>query len=169
MKVLVAAIAALSVLAARAEDSPFSESQKSYAIPALEIVGFDFLLNQFDRRYFGCCDFDSNVHTIRRNLHSSWVVDRDPFLVNQLGHPYQGSMYHGFARSAGLNYWEGLGYTFLASAMWEIAGETPLPSRHHQINNGIGGSFLGQTPFRTATPGLAHPGGIPRRARGARA
>ena len=29
-------------------------------------------------------------------------IDSDPFTINQLGHPYQGSMYHGFARSAGL-------------------------------------------------------------------
>ncbi|HXF80906.1 MAG TPA: DUF3943 domain-containing protein, partial [Usitatibacter sp.] len=73
---------------------------KSYAIPAAEIAGFDFLVNQFDRHFLPCCDFESNIHTIRGNLRSSWVVDRDPFLVNQLGHPYQGSMYHGFARAS---------------------------------------------------------------------
>ena len=39
-------------------------------------------------------------------VHEQWVVDQDPFAINQLGHPYQGSMFHGFARSAGLNYWE---------------------------------------------------------------
>ena len=123
-------------------------ANRSYAIPAAEIVGFDFLLNQWDRHHFGCCDFDSNIHSIRRNLRSSWVVDRDPFLVNQLGHPYQGSMYHGFARASGLGYWEGLGYTFLGSAFWEIAGETTPPSRNDQINTGIGGSFLGEALFR---------------------
>ena len=165
MKAIALAFALALAVPAQAQESPFSESQKSYVIPALEIVGFDFLLNQFDRRYFGCCDFDSNIHTIRRNLHSSWVVDRDPFLVNQLGHPYQGSMYHGFARSAGLNYWEGLGYTFLASAMWEIAGETTPPSRNDQINTGIGGSFLGEALFRTASLVLEHPGDMPKWAR----
>src|SRR4029450_5695331 len=101
---------------------------------------------------------DTNVHTIRRNLRSSWVVDRDPFLVNQLGHPYQGAMYHGFARWAGLNDWEGLGFTFLASAMWEIAGETTPPSRNDQVNTGIGGSFFGEAVFRTASLVLGHPG-----------
>src|SRR5437868_8897657 len=60
---------------------------RSYAIPAAQIVVFDTLLNLWDRHHFGCCDFDSNIHTIRANLRSSWVVDRDPFLVNQLGHP----------------------------------------------------------------------------------
>lgn len=137
------------------------ERRKSYAIPAAEIVGFDFLLNQWDRRRFGCCDFDSNIHTIRRNLRSSWVVDRDPFVVNQLGHPYQGSMYHGFARASGLGYWEGLGYTFLGSAFWEIAGETTPPSRNDQINTGIGGSFLGEALFRMANLALEHDGLTP--------
>ncbi|HUP29621.1 MAG TPA: DUF3943 domain-containing protein, partial [Usitatibacter sp.] len=130
------------------------EARKSYAIPAAEIVGFDFLLNQFDRKYFGCCEFHSNTRSIRRNLRASWVVDHDPFTVNQLGHPYQGSMYHGFARASGLNYWEGLAYTFLGSAFWEIAGETTTPSRNDQVNTGIGGSFLGEALFRIANLAL---------------
>lgn len=137
------------------------EARKSYSIPAAEIVGFDFLLNQWDRHRFGCCDFNSSVHSIRRNLRSSWVVDRDPFVVNQLGHPYQGSMYHGFARASGLNYWEGLGYTFLGSAFWEIAGETTPPSRNDQITTGIGGSFLGEALFRMSNLALEHEGLTP--------
>jgi hypothetical protein len=132
------------------------EHNKSYAIPAAEIVGFDFLLNEYDRHHFECCDFNSNIHTIRRNLRSSWVTDRDPFLVNQLGHPYQGSMYHTFARSAGLGYWESLGYTFLGSAFWEIAGENTPPSRNDQVNTGIGGSFFGEALFRIANLALEH-------------
>ncbi len=132
------------------------EARKSYGIPAAEIVAFDFLLNQYDRHHFPCCDYDSNIHTIRDNLHSSWVTDRDPFTVTQLGHPYQGSMYHGFARASGLNYWEGLGYTFLGSAFWEIAGESTPPSRNDQVNTGIGGSFLGEALFRMSNLVLEH-------------
>jgi len=128
---------------------------KSYSIPAAEVFGFAFLLNQVNRHTDGT-DFDSNTSTIRRNLHSSWVVDRDPFAVNQLGHPYQGSMYHAFARSAGLDYWESLGYAFAGSALWEIAGESTLPSRNDQINTGIGGSFLGEILFRLANLTLEH-------------
>jgi hypothetical protein len=124
--------------------------RKSYLIPALEIVGFDFLLNRFDNAYFGCCDYRVTASTIRRNLHHSWVTDNDPFSVNQLGHPYQGSIYHGLARSAGLNYWESLGYAFAGSLMWEIAGETTLPSKNDQVASGIGGTFLGESLFRMA-------------------
>ena len=67
-------------------------ANRSDWIPAGEIVGFDFLLNRFDKAHFGCCDFDVTSRTVRDNLRSSWVVDHDPFTVNQLGHPYQGSM-----------------------------------------------------------------------------
>jgi len=125
--------------------------EKSYAIPAAEILVFDFLLNRVDNQHYGCCDYRVTSDTVRRNLRSSWGVDRDPFEVNQIGHPYQGSMYHTFARSAGLDYWEGLAYTFLGSAFWEISGESTPPSRNDQITTGIGGSFLGEALFRMAS------------------
>lgn len=123
------------------------EARKSYWIPAGEIVGFDFLLNEFNRNFVGD-EYKSNLSSIRNNLRSSWRVDNDPFMTNQLGHPYQGSMYHGFARSAGLNYWESLGYTVAGSAFWEIAGETTPPSLNDQITTGFGGSFMGEALFR---------------------
>ena len=116
----------------KSTDAVSSESGagKSYSIPALEIMGFELLLNQFNRRYFDGDEYDTNLSTIRRNLRRSWVTENDPFKINQLGHPYQGSMYHGFARSAGLTYWESFGYTFAGSMLWEIAGETTPPSRN---------------------------------------
>ena len=124
-------------------------SRKSYAIPPLEIIGFDVLLNRVDRVIYGP-DSEYNVtsRSIRDNLRSRWVVDSDPFSINQFLHPYQGSMYYGFARSAGLDYWESLGYTFAGSAFWEVFGETTPPSRNDQIASGIGGSFLGEALYR---------------------
>ena len=64
-------------------------AERSYLIPALEIVGFDVVLNLFDRVYFGCCDYDVDLSSIKRNLGRGWQEDRDEFTVNQLGHPYQ--------------------------------------------------------------------------------
>jgi len=128
---------------------------RNYVLPALEIVGFDALLNWHNRNYVSD-DYKSTLSSIRRNLHSRWDEDRDPFTTNQLGHPYQGSMYFGFARSAGLGFWESLGYTFAGSALWEIAGENTPPSKNDQINTGIGGAFLGETLFRMASLVLEH-------------
>jgi hypothetical protein len=127
-----------------------SAGRKSYLIPAVEIVAFDVLLNLFDRAYFGCCDYDVNLSSIKRNLRRNWVTDNDPYAINQLGHPYQGSIYHNFARSAGLSYWEALGYSFAGSIFWEIAGETTPPSKNDQVASGIGGTFLGESLFRMA-------------------
>jgi hypothetical protein len=55
------------------------------------------------------------------------VIDKDPFSINQIGHPYQGSVYYGFARSGGLSYWESLLYTLACSFLWETYGETTAP------------------------------------------
>lgn len=152
---LVLALAATGTAAA-------DEDVTDYRLPALEIVGFDILVNRLNR----CCgsqrdDYAVTLDSIRRNLRSKWVVDDDPFRVNQFGHPYQGSMYHGFARSAGLSYWESAGYTFAGSAAWEIAGERTPPSRNDQVSTGIGGTFLGEALFRMANLLLETGGGLP--------
>jgi Domain of unknown function (DUF3943) len=123
---------------------------RSYVIPGAEIIGFDFLLNRYNRAFSGVSDYDVSTASIRRNLRGPWVVDNDPFSVNQFAHPYQGSMYHGFARSAGLSYWEASAATFLGSAWWEITGEQTPPSRNDQVASGIAGSFLGEPLFRMA-------------------
>jgi len=126
------------------------ESDKSYWIPAAEILGFDLLLNQYGRHFSGTSDYDVTWSSIRRNLRGPWVTDNDPFKINQFAHPYQGSIYHGAARSAGLNYWEASAYTFAGSVGWEIAGEQTPPARNDQVASGIAGSFLGEPLYRMA-------------------
>ncbi len=130
---------------------------KSYLIPALEIPTFLLLLNVYDRFAYpnemenGKKVYDTNPSTFWDHLiHGPWGIDRDAFSMNQFNHPYQGSMYQGFARSAGLNYWESLVYTNLGSFLWETAGETTNPSINDQIASGIGGSFFGEALFRMA-------------------
>ena len=126
------------------------EPERSVVVPALEIVTFDFLLSRFNRRFSRSHDYDVSSGSIRRNLRGPWVVDNDPFKVNQAAHPYQGGLYHGAARSTGLNYWEASALTFAGSAWWEITGEKVPPSRNDQIASGIAGSFLGEPLFRMA-------------------
>jgi hypothetical protein len=124
---------------------------KSYLIPAADIVGFQFLLNQFNRRFNAEDVYGTDFSSIEHNMHSGWVIDHDPFATNQALHPFQGSIYHGFARSAGLNYWVALGYDFAGSALWEVAGETVPPSLNDQITTSFAGSFLGEALFRMAS------------------
>lgn len=141
---------------------------KSYLIPALEIPTFLILLNVFDRFAYsdlednGVKVYDSTFSTFKDHLlHGPWGVDTDAFNINQFAHPYQGSMYHGFARSAGLNYWESLLYTNVGSFLWETGGETTDPSINDQFASGIGGSFFGETLFRMASLVLEGDGGKP--------
>jgi hypothetical protein len=124
---------------------------KSYGAAALEILGFQIALNRIDHAFVKPDDYRVSMGSIRRNLHSSWVEDRDPFEINQMGHPYQGSVYFNLARSNGLTFWESLGYAFAGSAVWEIAGETTPPSRNDQITTSFGGSFLGESLYRMAS------------------
>ncbi|MHB8907624.1 MAG: DUF3943 domain-containing protein [Syntrophales bacterium] len=142
---------------------------KSYLIPALEIPAFLLLLNGYDRLAYpnsvepdGQKTYNSNLSTFWDHVvHGPWGVDTDAFNVNQFMHPYQGSMYHGFARSAGLNYWESLLYTNAGSFLWETGGETTHPSINDQIASGIGGSFFGEALFRMASLLLEGDGGKP--------
>jgi hypothetical protein len=149
--------------AAVSADAPPELPAIDYRLPALEIVGFQIVLNRANRA-FGTDrdDYAVTTSSIRRNLRSGWGTDRDPFTTNQLGHPYQGAIYHGFARSAGLDYWHSLGYTFAGSALWEIAGEQTRPSRNDQVASGIGGTFLGEALFRMSNLVLEQGGGMPR-------
>jgi hypothetical protein len=108
----------------------------------------DAAVNLVGRRLQDPAAYAVTSESIRRNLRGPWVVDDDPFEINQFGHPYQGAMYHGIARSNGLGYWTSVAYTFAGSALWEIAGETTPPSRNDQIASGIAGSFLGEPLYR---------------------
>jgi uncharacterized protein DUF3943 len=123
---------------------------KSYLIPALEIPGFIFGLNRFDRYAYDSTDYDSDWDSIWKNLRTAPGYDKDPFSINQIGHPYQGGLYYGFARSAGLNFWESMAYTLFGSFLWETAGETTPPSINDYVTTTVGGSFVGEALFRMA-------------------
>ena len=124
------------------------KARKSFLLPLVEIVIMDAGINLVNRQLPDAHFYKVSWSSVRRNLHSQWVIDDDPFEINQFLHPYQGAMYHGIARSAGLNYWQSAVYTFAGSALWEIAGEITPPSKNDQIASGIAGSFFGEPLFR---------------------
>ena len=125
-----------------------AKPRKSFLLPLVEIVIMDAGINLVNRQGPDGHFYEVTGSSIRRNLRSKWVIDDDPFEVNQFLHPYQGAMYHGIARSAGLNYWQSVVYTFAGSVLWEIAGETTPPAKNDQIASGIAGSFFGEPLFR---------------------
>ncbi len=125
---------------------------KSYVIPALEVPGFLVLLNLTDRVIYPHEeDYRSTLSTTWDHLRKqNWRFDDDPFNVNQFGHPYQGATMYGFARSAGLNFWESWAYSNVGSFLWEMAGETSSPSINDIVTTGQAGTMLGEVLFRMA-------------------
>ncbi len=136
---------------------------RSYIIPAVELIGYLFLLNQFDRHFTEPEDiYRTGTKSFSKNLtDSKWVVDTDPFATNQFLHPYGGSIYYGLPRSTGLNFWQSLGYAEVGSLLWELGGETGPPSINDQITTPIAGSFLGEPLFRMASLLLENDGRRP--------
>lgn len=131
---------------------------QSYIIPAIEIPAFIAALNGYDRLVYrdvrenGRRVYESNFALWWDNaIHERWGFDADAFSTNQFAHPYAGNIYYGFARSAGLNYWESFAYTFMGSWIWETGGETTRPSVNDQVASGIAGTFFGEPLFRMAS------------------
>ncbi|HEY3731723.1 MAG TPA: DUF3943 domain-containing protein [Steroidobacteraceae bacterium] len=124
---------------------------RSFLIPAIEIPTYELLLNRFDYYAVDRSTYPLPWTNLRTNLHRSWVIDNDKFATNQFLHPYQGSLYQGLARSAGLGFWQASAYTFAGSLLWEETGENTAPSINDQIATGIGGNFFGEPLFRMAS------------------
>ena len=127
-------------------------ADRSYVIPGVEILGYLFLLNQFDRHFTEPeALYRVTPSTFRQHVKDGkWVIDDDQFSVNQFLHPYSGTVYFGLARSAGLNFWESFLYTAAGSTLWELGGEKTTPSINDQIATTFGGTFLGEPLFRMA-------------------
>jgi hypothetical protein len=78
------------------------------------------------------------------NMKQGWVWDLDDFVVNQIGHPYQGSNYFNTGRANGLSFYESAAVTAFGSATWEYFGETNHASLNDFVNTTLGGIALGE-------------------------
>ncbi|MFQ3620240.1 MAG: DUF3943 domain-containing protein [Spirochaetales bacterium] len=83
-----------------------------------------------------------------KNLNSGFVWDTDFFFVNQIGHPYQGSLYFNAARLHGYSFWESVPFTIYGSFMWELFMERDYPSANDFITTPIGGFAMGEATYR---------------------
>ena len=77
-------------------------------------------------------------------MENGWVWDLDDFLVNQVGHPYQGNNYFTAGRANGLSFYESAAVTAFGSGTWEYFGETNHASLNDFINTTLGGIALGE-------------------------
>jgi hypothetical protein len=117
--------------------------------PYLESLGLNGLYNMGNRL---------RGHETARIGPSSWYAnmkhgfewDNNPFGVNQIGHPYQGSNYFTAGRANGLSFWESTAVAAFGSAAWEFYFENNRASLNDLINTTLGGIALGEVMHRTA-------------------
>jgi len=119
---------------------------KSYWIPALEITGFVFSLNQVNRHLLGArtndTDFDSFERNLKTGPSTKGPVQRQPDRPS-----LPGGIYYGFARSAGLQYWNRCSTRCRQLSLGDVRETTP-PSINDYVSTTIGGSFVGEALFR---------------------
>jgi hypothetical protein len=85
-----------------------------------------------------------------RNLKNGFEWDQNSFVVNQVGHPYQGSTYFTAGRAYGMSFWESAMVAAFGSGTWEYFWENNPASFNDFINSTLGGMALGEMFHRTA-------------------
>jgi hypothetical protein len=118
--------------------------------PLLQVAGANAALASYNKwiteAHYGQITFA----TMRSNLGGGMVYDADNFSVNQIGHPYQGSLYYSAARHYGHDYYRGAVYASLGSLQWEYLLETEQPAFNDLITTTLGGAMLGEITSRLA-------------------
>ncbi|OQY34948.1 MAG: hypothetical protein B6241_03475 [Spirochaetaceae bacterium 4572_59] len=126
----------------------FSQDIKNYALGFSESMFSNNLLWGFNR-YVHQQDYGMiSINSIEENLTNPWVWDQDEFIVNHLGHPYQGFVYYSAGRSAGNGFWTSATLSVMGSLSWELLMETETPSKNDLIITTFGGITTGKILFR---------------------
>jgi Domain of unknown function (DUF3943) len=120
-------------------------------------VGRAFLQTTVVNVFYGLANLARGQVTARvtpktwwENMENGWVWDLDDFVVNQIGHPYQGSNYYNAGRANGLSFYESAAIAAFGSATWEYYGETNKASLNDFINTTLGGIAIGEVLHRVA-------------------
>lgn len=125
-----------------------SPTFRNYLLAILTTQLDNILLSFYNRTIVVQAYATTNLDVMWHNITHPWVWDDDEFNINQIGHPYQGSMYHQGARANGLNFYEALGTTIFGSLTWELLMENETPSFNDIIITSIQGSFFGEVLHR---------------------
>lgn len=119
-------------------------SFNDWLIASTEVLASNLTLFSFNhfilRAEYAKVDGD----TIYSNLSNQLVWDQDTLVVNQLGHPYQGSFYFCAGRANGLSFAESLACNVLGSVSWEYFCENERQSLNDLICTTFGGAALGE-------------------------
>ena len=98
------------------------------------------------------------------NISYGFEWDDNSFMINQWGHPYQGSAYFSAGRGNGLSFWESAWLSALGALSWEYLAERHNPSLNDAIMTTLGRNLARRD---VSSHGLAHQGHRPTPARAA--
>lgn len=116
----------------------------NYLMPATQILAVNGLIAA-SNRFIRNADYAKiSFSSIETNLQSQWVWDDDNFAVNQIGHPYQGSLYYSLACQYSNKYFTNMALSAFGSAQWEYFMETERPAVNDLITTSLGGAMLGE-------------------------
>jgi hypothetical protein len=91
-------------------------------------------------------NFDGIAEQYKWTFSRSPVFDHDLFVVNYLGHPYQGGYYYNTLRSQGASAWHSALFCLAQSVLWEYVweGSVEMPSIQDMIVTPVLGSLFGE-------------------------
>jgi hypothetical protein len=122
---------------------------RNLLLPYLESLGLNVMYNGINHLR-GHETARVGINTWQANLKSGFEWDVNPWEVNQIGHPYQGSNYFTAGRAHGLTFWEAASVAAFGSATWEFFAENNRASLNDLVNTTLGGIALGEVMHRAA-------------------
>lgn len=117
-------------------------------IPVVESAAFNFVLGGFNHFVMNSEFAKISWGSIGNNFHTGFAWDADALSTNMFAHPFQGSMYYNFARTAGYDYWVSMGVAAFGSLHWEFFMETEPPAINDFVMTTLGGAMYGELFYR---------------------
>ena len=88
-------------------------------------------------------------NSLYNNLRGNWKWEQtDGFLVNNIGHPIQGSIYFSAGRVTGFCFYQSIFFSTLGSLTWEVFHEGLIASTNDLLTTAPAGLSLGEILFR---------------------
>ncbi|MFO7692545.1 MAG: DUF3943 domain-containing protein [Vicinamibacterales bacterium] len=112
----------------------------------LVYVGFNLAFKPADEKIY----YKTYPKIWWNNISYGFEWDDNTFMINQWGHPYQGSTYFSAGRGNGLSFWESAPLAAIGSLMWEYLAVRHKPSLNDLVMTTMGGIALGEMFHRTA-------------------
>ena len=131
----------LAAASVSADDSIAVDSVKKRPwTAAAEVIGITGLIIGYNNSVLSMTEWSKvSFESIKRNATEfKWWWDEDYFYTNTLEHPLHGYLYYASARENGLGIGTSAIYSAAGSLLWEIVGESELPSYNDMIITPIG-------------------------------